>query len=88
MFKKAKIWAFCEPQNMFHSLVPAEILKEYCDHHSIKEFIIPDIMTYDHPRRERSGRVILQRRIFEEKTMRVDSRMNKGRSQQLKITPF
>jgi len=30
-----------------------------------------DIMTYDHPYRERSGR------IFELKTMRVDSRMNK-----------
>ena len=75
MFKKAKIWAIREPQNMFHGLVPAEILKEYCDQHSIKEFIIPDIMTYDHPHRERSGRVILQRRIFEVKTMRVDSRI-------------
>ena len=55
MIKKAKIWAIREPQNMFHGLVPAEILKEYCDQHSIKEFIIPDIMTYDHPHRERSG---------------------------------
>ena len=36
MFKKAKIWAIREPQNMFHGLVPAEILKEYCDQHSIK----------------------------------------------------
>ncbi len=27
MFKKAKIWAIREPQNMFHGLVPAEILK-------------------------------------------------------------
>ena len=77
MFKKAKIWAIREPQNMFHGLVPADILKQYCDQHSIKEFIIPDIMTYDHPHRERSGRVILQRRIFEVKTMRVDSRMSK-----------
>ena len=34
-------------------------------------------MTYDHPHRERYGRVILQRRIFEVKTMRVDNRMNK-----------
>ena len=34
-------------------------------------------MTYDHPHRERSGRVILHRRIFEVNTMRVDSRMNK-----------
>ena len=64
MLKKAKIRAIREPQNMFHGLVPAEILKEYCDQYSIKETIIPDIMTYDHPHRERSGRVILQRRIF------------------------
>jgi len=77
MLKKAKIWAIREPQNMFHGLIPAEILKEYCDQHSIKECIIPDIMTYDYPHRERSGRVVLQRRIFEVKTMRVDSRMNK-----------
>ena len=34
-------------------------------------------MIYDHPHRERSGRVTLQRRIFEVKTMRVDNRMNK-----------
>jgi len=39
MLKKAKIWAIREPQNMFHGLVPARILKEYCDQHSIKEFI-------------------------------------------------
>ena len=67
MFKKAKIWAIREPQNMFHGLVPTDILKQYCGQHSIKEFIISDIMTYDHPHRERSGRVILQRRIFEVK---------------------
>jgi len=67
MFKKANIWAIREPQNMLHGLVPAEILKQYCDHHSIQEFIIPDIMTYDHPHRERSGRMVLQRRIFEVK---------------------
>jgi len=75
MFKKAMIWAIREPQNMFHGLVPAEILKEYCDPHLIKELIIPDIMTYDHPYRERYGRVMLQRRTFEVQTMRVDSRM-------------
>ncbi len=77
MFKKAKIWAIREAQNLLHGLVPAEILKEYCDQHSIKELSIPGIMTYDHPHRERSGRVIQQRRIFEVRTMRVDSRMNK-----------
>ena len=27
MSKKAKIWAICEPQNIFHSLVPADIFK-------------------------------------------------------------
>ena len=36
-----------------------------------------DSMTYDHPHRERTGRRILQRRIFEVKTMRVDIHMNK-----------
>jgi len=61
---------------MFHGLVPAEILKEHCDQYSFK-FIILDIMTYDHPHRERSGRVILQTRIFEVKMMRVESHMSK-----------
>ena len=60
-FHNSQLTAIREPQNMFHGLVPAEILKQYCDQHSIKEFIIPDIMTYDHPHRERSERVILQR---------------------------
>jgi len=41
MFKKAKIWAIREPQNMFHGLVPAEILKQYCDQHSFKELSFP-----------------------------------------------
>jgi len=40
MFKKAKIWAIREPQNIFHGHVLADILKQYCDQHSIKEFII------------------------------------------------
>ena len=31
MLKKAKIRAICEPQNMFHGLVIADILKQYCD---------------------------------------------------------
>ena len=63
MFKKVKIWAIREPQNMFYGLVPAEILKEYCDQHSIKEFTIPDKMTYDHPHRESCGQGILQRQF-------------------------
>jgi len=69
LFKKVRIWAIREPQNMFHGYVPANILKQYCDQHSIKEFTIPDIMTYDHPHRERSVRMVLQRRIFEGKSM-------------------
>jgi len=89
MFKKAKVWVICEPHNMFHSHVPADILKQYCDQHSNKEFIIPYIMTYDHPHRERSGWTydhphrersgwaVLQIRNFEVKMMRMDSRMNK-----------
>jgi len=36
------------------------VLKQYCDQHSIKDN--PDIMTYDHPHREKSGRVVLQSR--------------------------
>jgi len=39
MLKKAKIWAIREPQNTFHGLVPADILKEYCDQHSINPFL-------------------------------------------------
>ena len=34
-------------------------------------------MTYDHRHRKRSGQVVLQKKIFDAKTMRVDSRMNK-----------
>ena len=41
MFKKAKIWAIREPQNMSHGLVPAEILKQYCDQRSIKNLSFP-----------------------------------------------
>ena len=41
----------------YNDLVPAEILKEYCDQHSIKEFIILDVMTCDHSHQERFGRV-------------------------------
>ena len=62
---------------MFHGLVPAGIHKQYCDQHLIKEFIIPAVMTNDHPYRKKSGRVILQRRIFDVKMMRIDSHMNK-----------
>ena len=35
MFKKGNICA----QNMFHGLVPADILKQYCDKRTIEEFI-------------------------------------------------
>jgi len=39
---------------MFYGLVSEDIHNEYCDPHLIKEFIIPDIMTYDHTHREMS----------------------------------
>ena len=48
MFKKAKLWDISEPQIMIHGLVPYR----YCDQHSIKEFIISNVMNYDHPHRE------------------------------------
>ncbi len=54
--KTNKKWFIREPQNMFHGIVPAEIHTEYSDQHLINELVIPDIMTYDHPHRERSGR--------------------------------
>ena len=43
IFKKAKIWAIREPQNIFHGFVPADILKQYCDQYSMNEFVLPDI---------------------------------------------
>jgi len=33
MLKEAKLWAIREPHIMFHSLVPANILKQYCNEH-------------------------------------------------------
>lgn len=75
-FKEAEIWAIREPQNVFHGPVPADIFEQYYDQHSIKEFRISDVMTYYHPHRKTTGRVLLQRWIFEVKTMRVDSHMN------------
>ena len=75
MLKRAKVWAVREPQHIFHGLVPSEYLRRYCEEQvTTKDFIIPDIMTQDHPYRQRNGRYVKQKRIFEIKTMRVDSR--------------
>ena len=75
MLKKAKVWAIREPQHMFHGLVPTEYLRRYCEEQrTTKDFIIPDIMTQDHPCKQRNGRYVKQKRIYEIKTMRVDSR--------------
>ena len=75
MLKKAKVWAIREPQHMFHGLVPTEYLRRYCEEQrTTKDFIIPDILTQDHPCKQRNGRYVKQKRIYEIKTMRVDSR--------------
>ena len=51
-----------------------EYIHHYCEQQQItKDFIIPDIMTQDHPCRQRNGRYIKQTGICELKTMRVDS---------------
>ena len=64
-----------EPQHLFHSHVSREYLRQYCgQQRTTKDFIIPDIMTHDHPRKQRNGKYVRQSRIFEIKTMRVDSR--------------
>ena len=75
MLKKAKVWVVREPQHKFHGLVPTEYLRRYCEEQrTTKDFIIPDIMTQDHPCRHRNDRYVKQTRIYEIKTMRVDSR--------------
>jgi len=40
-----EVWDIGERRNMFHGLVPAKILQQYCIRHSMKEFIIRDVMT-------------------------------------------
>ena len=62
MLKKAKVWAVREPQHMFHGLVSTEYLRRYCkEQRTTKGFIIPDIMTQDHPYRQRNGRYLKKR---------------------------
>jgi len=48
-----------ENLNTCFMVLSADILKQYCDQHSIKEFLIPDMMTYDHPHQRRSRQVVL-----------------------------
>ena len=75
MLRKAKVWAIKEPHHMFHGIVPREYLQRYCEEQrTTKDFIIPDIMTQDHPCIQRNGKYVKQTRIYEIKTMRVDSR--------------
>jgi len=75
LLKKAKVWAVREPQHIFHGPVPTEYLRRYCEEHqTTKAFIISNIMTHDHQYRQGNGRYLKQKRIFEIKTMRVDSR--------------
>ena len=70
MLKKAKIWAIQEPQHIFHGHVPREYIRRYCEQQrSTKDFIIPDILTQDHPCKQRNGRYAKQTRIFKIKTM-------------------
>ena len=55
MLKMAKNYAVQEPQNMFHGLVAPEYLKTYCEQYTAEDYIIPDIMTHDHPSKQRNG---------------------------------
>jgi len=55
--------------------IPQPVLRGSTDNKGQqKKFIIPDIMTQDHPYKQRNGRYVKQTRIYEIKTMRVDSR--------------
>jgi len=57
MLRKAKVWAVREPQHMFHGLVPTDYLRRYCEEQrKTKDFIISDIVTQNHPYRQRNGR--------------------------------
>ena len=69
MLKMAKIYAVREPQNMFHGLVAPEYLKTYYKQFTGKDYIIPDIMTYDHPTKQRSRAFVKKRRILEVQRM-------------------
>eukprot|EP00979_Chaetoceros_neogracilis_P008596 scaffold1908_cov192-Chaetoceros_neogracile.AAC.1 len=70
----AKVYAVREPQNMFHGLVRSDYLKTYCEQYTGIDCIVPDIMTYDHPTKQRNGKIVMKRRILEVKTLRVDTR--------------
>ena len=64
MLKMAKIYALREPQNMFHGLVAPGYLKTYCEQHTAKDYVIPDIMTYNHLSEQRNGAFVKKRRIL------------------------
>jgi hypothetical protein len=76
MLKMAKVYAVREPQNMFHGLVRPDYLKTYCQQITGIDSIVPDIMTFDHPTKQRNGKIAMKRRILEVKTIRADTGMN------------
>ena len=79
MLKKAKVWTIREPQQMFHGLLPREYLRRYCEEQrTTKDFIIPDIMTQDHPCKQRNGRYVKLTRIYETQDLPVCTSMSIG----------
>ena len=77
MFKISKIYAVQEPHNIFHGLVPPQYLKAYCHDQSRSDAIIPDIRTSNHPTSRPNRSIVELERIFEVKTVRVDTAMSK-----------
>ena len=61
---------------MFHGLVAPAYLKTYCEQLTVNDYVIPDIMIYDHPTKQRNGAFVTKRRILEVKAMPVDSNLN------------
>ena len=59
-----------------HDLVQENIRKQYCDRHLINKCIIPDVMSNE----PRLLQMILKRRVFVVKMMRVDNHTNNHNS--------
>ena len=54
---------------MFYGLVVASAyIKTYCEQYMLKDYIIPDIMAYDHPKKQRNGAFVKKWRILEVNT--------------------
>ena len=60
----AKIDAVQELQNMYHGLVALAYHETYCEQYTAKEYIITEIMTYDHPSKQRNGAFVKKWRIL------------------------